>query len=70
MYQMFCCIALSTANYDSILINWSNLTTLQSNVPFDGGYSQYTPGGDAEYARNTVLKGIYKWKIKDGGPTS
>jgi surface protein len=67
MDDMFEEVELSTSNYDSLLIGWSNLTTLQSGVNFDGGLSTYTPGGDAQYAHDIILGDEYNWIITDGG---
>ena len=67
MTEMFIGVTLSTFNYDTMLINWSNLTTLQTGVQFHGGNSQYTNGGDALNARNSLIA-IYGWVITDGGP--
>jgi surface protein len=69
MTDMFEYVQLSTPNYDSLLIGWSNLTTLQSNVQFHGGTSQYSVG-EATHARNqlTDIAG-YNWTITDGGQT-
>ncbi|TFF99696.1 MAG: BspA family leucine-rich repeat surface protein [Promethearchaeota archaeon] len=67
MVDMFQYIQLSTVNYDSLLIGWNNLTTLQNGVSFNGGLSTYTAGGDAEYAHDVILEGKYEWVITDGG---
>ncbi|MFX1238575.1 MAG: BspA family leucine-rich repeat surface protein, partial [Promethearchaeota archaeon] len=48
---MFNGIALSTTNYNSLLIGWSSLPFLQSDVTFGAGDSKYTGGGAAEAAR-------------------
>lgn len=56
--------AMSQANYDALLISWSQ-QAVQSNVPFQTG-AQYTAGGAAEAARN-VLVNTYNWTITDGG---
>jgi hypothetical protein len=56
---------LSTANYDSTLIGWAN-QNVQSNESIDFGGSQYTLGGPAEAARNTLIN-TYGWTITDGG---
>ena len=56
---------LSTANYDATLISWAAQTP-QSNVNVDFGNSQYTLGGAAEAARNTLIN-TYNWTITDGG---
>lgn len=57
--------SMSTANYDATLISWA-AQTLQNNVTFDFGSSQYTLGGAAEAARNTLIN-TYGWTITDGG---
>ncbi|MCJ8334312.1 MAG: BspA family leucine-rich repeat surface protein [Epibacterium sp.] len=57
---------LSTANYDALLIGWA-AQNVQNNVSFHGGNSQYTPGGAAEAARDTLIN-TYGWTITDGGP--
>jgi len=64
MSWMFNAATLSTANYDSILLNWSKLP-LQSSVTFHGGSSTYHLGPPAD-ARG-VLTGTYSWTITDGG---
>ena len=56
---------LSTANYDATLIGWA-AQTLRTNVTCDFGNSQYTAGGAAEAARNTLIN-TYNWTITDGG---
>jgi hypothetical protein len=66
MAQMFLVVTLSTSNYDALLTGWNSLPSLQSNVLFDGGNSQYTAGGAAEAAR-TNLATTYNWTITDGG---
>lgn len=65
MTQMFIGMALSTENYDATLISWAS-QEVQSNVPFHGGNSQYTAGGEAEAARDTLIN-TYGWTITDGG---
>ena len=63
MTEMFGNIALSTANYDSLLIGWDALGTVQMGVVFDGGNSTYCIG---EAAR-TNLTTANGWMITDGG---
>ena len=46
---------LSTANYDSLLIGWASLSTLQSEVSFHAGNSKYTSGGAAATACQSLL---------------
>jgi surface protein len=58
--------ALSTVNYDALLIGWNSLPSLQSNVSFSAGNTKYTAGGAAEAAR-TNLATTYSWTITDGG---
>jgi len=57
--------SLSTANYDATLISWA-AQSLQSNVNINFGTSQYTLGGAAEAAKNTLIN-TYNWTIIDGG---
>ena len=57
--------AMSVANYDATLISWA-AQALQNNVTIDFGSSQYTMGGAAEAARNTLIN-TYGWTITDGG---
>ena len=56
---------MSTSNYDATLISWAS-QTLQSNVSINFGNIQYTLGGAAEAARNTLIN-TYSWTITDGG---
>jgi surface protein len=63
MYQMFYNITLSTPNYDALIQGWSS-QTLQSNVSFHAGNSQYSSA--SESARNVLLN-TYSWSITDGG---
>ncbi|MFX1236125.1 MAG: BspA family leucine-rich repeat surface protein [Promethearchaeota archaeon] len=66
MHSMFKGHALSTVNYDNLLIGWASLPTLQSSVNFNAGFSKYTSPGCAEIARN-LLESRYNWVISDGG---
>ena len=63
MADMFSGIALSQENYDATLIGWNALPSLQSNVIFGGGNSQYCMGEDAR--QNLIA--TYGWTITDGG---
>jgi len=56
--------SMSQANYDALLIGWA-AQSVQSNVTF-GTSAQYTAGGAAEAARNTLVN-TYSWTITDGG---
>ncbi len=60
---MFNYSGLSNINYDKTIIGWSNLPTLQNNVLFDGGDSQYC---ESEEARQYLMD-TYGWTITDGG---
>ncbi|WP_124981317.1 BspA family leucine-rich repeat surface protein [Nonlabens xiamenensis] len=62
MNGMFGGVTLSVFNYDSILINW-NMLSLQPNVTFSGGLSQYCQGGSAR--DNMMLND--GWSISDRG---
>ena len=55
-----------TEQYDKILINYSR-QNLQSNVPLHVANAKYTPGGEAEAARQFIVDN-YGWVITDGGP--
>ncbi len=63
MKSMFEGIALSTPNYDSILINWSE-QTLKSSVQFNAGDSIYSC--EAVDAKDKLLN-LWRWIIFDGG---
>jgi surface protein len=67
MASMFSGIGLSTANYDSLLIGWSSIssneTPLKPNVIFSGGNSKYCNGTSA---RSSIIS-TYGWTITDGG---
>lgn len=65
MNYMFDGVTLSTANYDSLLIGWESLPTLQKDVTFDGGNSQYSSA--AASARQSLLNMPNNWVITDGG---
>jgi len=65
MIYMFDGVTLSTANYDSLLIGWDSLPTLQKDVTFDGGNSQYSSA--AASARQSLLNMPNNWVITDGG---
>ena len=60
--NMFNAVTLSTANYDALLNGWG-AQTLQDNVTFGGGNSQYCAG---EAARN-MMTTTYHWNVTDGG---
>jgi len=63
MAGMFSGVTLSTANYDSLLIGWSQLT-LQDDVIFQAGGSKYSSAAAA--ARQYIID-TYGWIISDGG---
>ena len=56
---------ISISNYDATLISWAAQTP-QNNINVSFGSSQYTLGGAAEAARNTLIN-TYGWTITDGG---
>ena len=62
---MFKNIALSTANYDSLLFGWNDKGTM-SGVTFDGGNSIYTDSSAAADARKNLILNM-GWTITDGG---
>ena len=56
---------LTRYTYDSMLINWSNLASLQFNTNFDVGNVKYSYGAAVE-ARQSIISD-YNWLITDGG---
>jgi len=56
---------LSTSNYNETLISWAAQSP-QINKSISFGSSQYTLGGAAEAARDTLIN-TYGWTITDGG---
>jgi len=64
MSYMFNGVTLSTSNYDSLLLGWSQLT-LQDSVSFDGGNSKYSAGA-AVTARQSIIDN-FNWVITDDG---
>jgi len=63
MNNMFNATALSTSNYDALLIGWSSLI-LENGVFFGAGDSTYSVA--AEAAKNTMTTN-FGWTISDGG---
>tara|TARA_R100001198_G_C5228581_1_gene208466 strand:+ start:306 stop:1622 length:1317 start_codon:yes stop_codon:yes gene_type:complete len=57
---------LDTDTYDHLLIGWA-AQEVNENVLFHAGNSNYTPGGEAEDARDTLINN-YNWTITDSGP--
>ncbi|MCF6189814.1 MAG: BspA family leucine-rich repeat surface protein [Cocleimonas sp.] len=55
----------SGPNYDKLLIGWSNLPSLQTDVPFSVGQTQYG-NGPGSAAKASILSN-YNWAISDGG---
>jgi len=64
MSGMFAGASLSTPNYDSLLIVWSQLP-LQFGVTFHGGDSHYSTGAAAT-ARAFIIS-TFGWTITDRG---
>jgi len=56
--------AMSTANYDALLVAWEQLS-LKSNVTFGAGNIQYSSGAAAN-ARQSIINN-YSWTFNDGG---
>lgn len=63
MASMFQGDRLSIANYDNLILGWSQLT-LQNGVTFDAGSSAYNSTATTAYA---VLTNTFGWIITDGG---
>jgi hypothetical protein len=64
MSNMFEYVTLSTENYNSLLLGWSQ-QQLQPNVNFHGGNSHYNYGAPAD-ARQSIIDN-FNWTITDGG---
>jgi surface protein len=58
-------MSFSRANYDKLLISWANQGFVYPEI-ISFGNAQYTLGGAAEAARNTLVN-TYGWTITDGG---
>jgi len=56
--------AMSTANYDALLVAWEQLS-LQNNVTFGAGTIKYSSGAPAN-ARQSIINN-YSWTFNDGG---
>jgi len=65
MKSMFKGVTLSIANYNALLLGWSELE-LKPGVEFHGGSSQYTD--TAKNARQQIIN-EFNWSITDGGIT-
>lgn len=64
MNKMFTGVKISTNIYDNILNAWNGLGSLERNVTFDGGNSQYSYTGQTG---RDELESAYDWNITDGG---
>jgi hypothetical protein len=58
-------VALSTANYDALLISWG-AQAVQSSITMEFGDSKYTAGGAAATARAHLVS-AHSWTILDAG---
>ena len=65
MNNMFVSSAFGNTNYDNLLLTWSGLTGLQSNVNFNAGTAKHTYGTVSD-ARLSIITN-YNWTITDGG---
>lgn len=66
MSYMLTGVTLSTANYDRLLENWSQLP-LQQNVTFDAGNSRHSEAANRFKQR---LTDNFNWTILDGGTSN
>jgi surface protein len=66
MYYMFYNTPLDTASYDALLIGWSQLPSLKSNVNFNANLAKYSSGA-ATTARGILTSAPNYWKIYDAG---
>jgi hypothetical protein len=65
MSNMFGNTSLDTPSYDALLIGWSELPSLRSNVQFHANLAKYSSGAAAD-ARQYIID-TYGWTINDGG---
>ena len=59
--------SFSTANYDLLLIGWSALSSVQSNVDFDMNSTTKYSLGTAATSRGVLTSAPNNWGITDGG---
>jgi len=59
--------AMSTANYDALLIAWSALTFTNANIPFSMNQTTQYSAGAAATARGVLTGAPNNWTITDGG---
>ncbi len=64
--NLFSGAAISTTNYNNLLIGWANTATLQNNVQFGAGTATYADCAAVLAARDTLIN-TYNWTISDGG---
>ena len=64
MVNMFLDGSLSTENYDTLLVSWSQQEDAV-DITFHAGNAQYSAGSPAEARAQLISKG---WEISDGGP--
>ena len=60
--------ALSTLNYDAILISWESQAPTKT-VAINFGTTKYTKAPHLAAAAHASLISTYGWTITDGGPT-
>ena len=65
MFNMFTFTPLDTTSYDALLIGWSQLPSLQSNVLLHVYPAKYSSGAAAD-ARQYIID-TYGWTINDAG---
>lgn len=65
MTNMLLNSGLTRTNYDLILIGWESLASLQNNVNFSAGSTQFSAGAAAT-ARADIISN-FSWTITDGG---
>jgi hypothetical protein len=65
MSYMFYDTPLDTPSYDALLIGWSQLPSLKSNVRLDANLAKYSSA--AATAREILKSAPNNWTINDGG---
>ena len=64
MSNLFVDSVLTTANYDALLIGWSQLPSVQPDVTLNAGTTTFSAA--AQTARDTLINNA-GWTITDGG---
>jgi hypothetical protein len=62
MNSMLTNCGINQTNYESLLVGWNSLPSLQSNVQFGASGRQYQIGSASDIARSNIIAS-YSWTI-------